>query len=481
MTLMSTIAPKLAATALAALALSACAVGPDYKGPPKVAALGSTTGFVRAPAAVQPGAPAPARWWTALNDPLLDRLIDETLRANPSLAEASAHLRAARAKLSAERAKSGPNGQATATELAAAIPSNTVSAVTRTPSKGGTTHFDLYSAGFDATWELDLFGARKRAEQSAGAQVGDVAAQVDDVKVSLAAETADAYIALGAAREHLERLQSEVRLARAALGFSLQRRAAGATLDGEVESARRDLLSLEASMASERAQAAAALDALAVLTGRAPGALDAELAGVRSAPEAPALTPVGDVQGLIAHRPDVRAAERAYAGKVADVGSAVADFYPKVTLVGDLSIGGTRVQNLTNAGDAVGLGAPMLQWNILSLGQLEAGLRGAKAERDAAAAHYQGAVLSALQDANDSLARFGEARRSAADLAEVEASAHRDCDQMKERTAVGAASRRDLVTAERQCLQAEGQASDARVQLVRSWVALQKSLGLGWS
>ncbi|PNB35481.1 RND transporter, partial [Pseudomonas sp. FW305-130] len=82
-----------------------------------------------------------------------------------------------------------------ATEVAAAIPSNTVSAVTRTPSNGGTTHFDLYSAGFDATRKLDLFGARKRAEQSAAAQVGGVAAQVDDVKVSLAAETADAYIA----------------------------------------------------------------------------------------------------------------------------------------------------------------------------------------------------------------------------------------------------------------------------------------------
>jgi NodT family efflux transporter outer membrane factor (OMF) lipoprotein len=481
MTLMSTNAPKLVAVTFAALALSACAVGPDYKGPPKVAALGSTTEFVRAPAAVQPSTPAHARWWTALNDPLLDRLIDKTLHANPSLAEASAHLRAARARLSAERAKSGPNGRVTATEVAAAIPSNTVSAVTRTPSNGGTTHFDLYSAGFDATWELDLFGARKRAEQSAAAQVGGVAAQVDDVKVSLAAETADAYIALGAAREHLERLQNEERLTRAALDFSLQRRAAGATMDAEVESARRDLLSLQASMASERAQAAAALDALAVLTGQAPGALDAELASVRNAPETPATTSVGDVQSLISHRPDVRAAEHAYAGKVADVGSAVADFYPKVTLMGDLSIGGTRVQSLTNAGDAVGLGAPMLQWNILSLGQLEAGLRGAKAERDAAAAHYQGAVLGALQDANDSLARFGEARRAAADLGQLEASAHRDCDQMKERTALGAASRRDLISAERQCLHARGQASDARVQLLRSWVALQKSLGLGWS
>ena len=157
MTLMSNNAPKLLAVAFAALALSACAVGPDYKGPPKIAALDNTTGFVRAPAAVQPSTPAPARWWTALNDPLLDRLIDKTLRANPSLAEASSHLRAARARLSAERAKSGPNGRATATEVAAAIPSNTVSAVTRTPSNGGTTHFDLYSAGFDATWELYLF------------------------------------------------------------------------------------------------------------------------------------------------------------------------------------------------------------------------------------------------------------------------------------------------------------------------------------
>lgn len=101
---MSTIAPKLAAVAFAAFALAGCAVGPDYKGPPKVATLGSNSGFVRAPAVVQPGAPTPARWWTALNDPELDHLIDETLRANPNLVEASAHLRAARAKLSAERA-----------------------------------------------------------------------------------------------------------------------------------------------------------------------------------------------------------------------------------------------------------------------------------------------------------------------------------------------------------------------------------------
>lgn len=466
---------------LIAAVLAGCrTVGPDYAGPP---AAPPGAAFARAGdlAAPLPDA-APAPWWTAMGDPVLDTLERRALRANPNLDVARARLRQARAALNGARANRLPNGTASALAAHAHLPpiGAKPGGGLRVPSS-----LNLYNVGFDATWEIDLFGGQRRALEAAGAAAQAAEAGVLDAQVSLAAEVAQAYVQLRATQVRMALADAAVARQQRIVDLT-RRRVAGGTastldlvrLQGQLEATRAESEPLAA-------QLDAARDALAVLAGAAPGALDAELAAadpanVDAVPLPPASVPVGDPAGLLRRRPDVRAAERTLGARTAQVGQAEAARFPHLTLLGLIGIGGTRPADLTRLDDFAAIAAPRLSWNVLDFGRNRARVDQAEGVRAQAEAQYRAAVLDALRDAEDALARFRQGRATVATVARARVAADQAARLTEARRRAGTASLIDVLDTERQLLAADDNLAAARAALTTDFIALQKALGLGW-
>ena len=315
------------AAASAALLLGGCVVGPNYKGPPTVAPAAAASGAFHRAGDASPAQPA-ARWWAALGDPQLDALIDQALAASPDLEAARARLRQSRAGLKQSRANLMPSTEASALYL---TPSTSPPCSAAAAAAAG---LDLYDTGFDATWEIDLFGGERRAVEGASAQAQALQADLEDAQVSLEAEVARAYVSLRDLQQRLANARSTAELETQMLALAKVRRAGGTASDLDVEQLQNQLESTRANLIPLQAQITDQLDRLAVLTGREPGALDAELSAPAAVPAPPASVAVGDPAALLRRRPDIRAAERRLAQQNALIGQRTADLFPKVQLLG---------------------------------------------------------------------------------------------------------------------------------------------------
>ena len=475
--------------------LSGCTVGPDYHGAPDVA-HGATqaTSFVRAPAAgVTTVGHAPSRWWESLNDPSLNALIDAALKNNPDLHAAQARLRQSRAQLQQQRAAEMPKVSADALALRTREPdlsglqsSQQSSGNTSSSGQGtGTSHgrgpLQFYSAGFDASWEIDLFGGTRRAIEAASAQAEAVNADLADTQVSLAAEVAQAYIDLRSQQQRLLLADQSAQLEQKTLDLIRQQRERGVVTDADVERQTTQVENTKATLIPLDEQITESLDQLAVLTGQAPGALDRELATPAPLPAMPASVPVDDPAAVLKQRPDIRAAERRLAASNAQIGQHEADLFPKVSMLGFIGSNASDPGHLLRKSAFTWLGAPYLQWDVLDFGRTRGSIRQAEAGRDEAAARYTQTVLAALQDANNALSRYGHQRESVARLKQIETSADRSAGLMRQRYDAGASSLIDLLDTQRVQFSAQQNLVQGRAELLKDFVSLQKSLGLGWA
>ncbi|HEY0297353.1 MAG TPA: efflux transporter outer membrane subunit [Bordetella sp.] len=471
-----------------AVVLAGCAVGPDYHDAPPVAqAALSAPAYARAPATagVVPQA-APSDWWRQLNDATLTALIEAALAQSPDVHAAEARLRQARAQLGQQRAALTPS--LTADVAAPRLRSPNVGSLLGGSSQqsgesqqsGGQGPLQLYSTSFDASWELDLFGGVRRATESAAAQAEAVSADLADVQVSLAAEVGQAYIGLRDEQQRLRLAQQSAEVQQKMLDLTRRRRAAGTAADLDVERLTSQVEGTRASLLPLDAQIVESLDRLAVLTGKAPGDLDAQLSPAGDLPVMPASVPVGDPGALLKQRPDIRAAERRLAASYAQIGAKTADLFPKVTLMGVLGFTSTSFGDVLSKDSFTWMGIPFLQWNFLSFGRTRQAIVQAEAERDEADARYQQTVLSALQDANDALSRYGHQREHVLRLQQVQVSAGRAAQLTRQRYAAGASSLIDLLDAQRVEYSAQQDVVAGQASLLQDYVSLQKSLGLGW-
>ncbi|MDB5827023.1 MAG: transporter [Variovorax sp.] len=502
--------------ALAAVALTGCTVGPDYRGPPNAAPLSSAAGAFRRADATESAASPPSRWWDALGDPALTHVIDLALAQSPTLRAAQARILQARATLARQRAASYPSVTATGAAIAANLPPNsplaalggsgsnsasgnsssqatTGAAASGTGASGSTSTgsgsgadtgrqtVDFYSAGFDALWEIDFFGGLRRGVEGARARVESAAARYEDAQVQLAAEVGQAYAALRG-------VQAQIRLAQTTLGdqqrlleLAESRRRHGTADDLDVERARAQFLRARADLVPLMARRDESLDQLALLSGQEPGTLDKDLLDAAPLPALPATVAVGDPAAMLRRRPDVRAAERALASSNAAIGQAIAQRFPRVRLIGDIGFSSGQASDLFNKNNLMALGGPVLQWNFLNFGSTQAQVRQARAANDEAVAQYEGAVLAALQDAESSLSRFGHQRDNVYQLSDARDSAARASGLARRRYAGGTASQIDVLTADTQRIQVEQSLAQSQAELLRDYVALQKSLGLGWT
>jgi len=456
------------------LALAGCVVGPNYGGPPAVVpkAIEAPT-FQRAGGASN--AAPQARWWTALNDPELDSLIEAALAASPDAAAAQARVRQARASLRQQKAALLP----TTSTTALALGSQGLTTVLTGPVPGGGA-LDLYSVGFDATWELDLFGGQARAVEGARAQAQAYQDDLEGAEVSLTADVAQAYVELRDYQQQLALSQRNAEIEAKMLDLTQRRRAGGAASDLDVERLNTQLQNTRANLVPLSAEIVAQLNRLAVLTAQAPGALDAQLQTPAQPPAPPEKIAVGDPGALLRQRPDVRAAERRLAQQNALIGQRTADLFPKVSVLGDVGFMSTDPAHLFDGGSLTYAGAPILQWSPFDFGRVRAKIGQARAERDVAEANYRKTVLDALEDAETSLARYAAQRNSVISLERVKASADRAAALENLRVQGGTAALTDMLDVESRRVEADLGVEQAKARLTLDFVALQKSLGLGW-
>ncbi len=464
---------------ISATLLSGCVVGPNYKGPPAVAPnAASAPAFHRADASSTPGEPT-AQWWTALNDAELAHLIDAALAASPDLEAARARIVQSRAGLKSARADRLPTTGSTAAYLRSKGLTSFIGGG-QAAAAGSSSTVEIYTVDFDATWEIDLFGGKTRAVEGAKAQAEATQAALDGVQVSLEAEVAQAYVALRQLQQRLELSRRNAEIERRMLDLTRQRRAGGTASDLDVEQLNNQLQSTEADLVPLAAQITEQLDRLAVLTGREPGQLDAELTPVGALPTPPATVAVGDPAALLRRRPDIRQAERQLQQSNALIGQRTADLFPKVTLLGSIGYTAPELSHLFDSANQTSAVAPFLQWTPFDFGRTRAKIAQAHGAYEEAVANYRKTVLGALQDAETSLSRYGRQRDSLNGLLRVQASADRSASLQAMRERGGTATTIEVLDTELRRVQARQGVLDAQAQLTQDYIALQKSLGLGW-
>ena len=455
-------------------ASSACRVTPDYERP----ALSLPERFVEAESGTPPAPPPPQldRWWTLLGDPLLSDLVERARAQNLDLRRARERVLEARAAHDRVRGTSGPRIDAQAG--ASWLESSTNLGNSRFGDPDPT---QFHQAGFDASWELDLFGRNARAVEAAGA--GAEAAEEDAraVQVSLCAEVARQYVELRAAQEAaaLTRANLEAQLSTVEL-VGVRARAQMAS-DLDLARAEAQAASTRALLPQLEARASAARHGLAVLLGLAPGALNVELASAAEVPEAPVMDAAGVPADLLLRRPDLRGAERELAGAAALSSEARAELFPRISLGAALGLQANRVGDLLDGDSKTFSVGPGLFAPLFQSGALRANVRAQDARAAQARLRYEQAVLNALREVEDALVAADRERARQASLAEALAASRRALGLAQDMQRTGLADFFDVLEAQRTALTAETALAESRGRLCTNTLLLYKALGGGWS
>jgi len=451
--------------------LGGCVMGPDFRqAPAPPASMGEA--FARAGSMEAAPSPRQTTWWRDLNDPLLDQLIGQALASNPSNDIAQARVRQARSQLRGAQASRAPvvgSGAAVGDLRAPSI-------LTGGPPQSSS----VFLAGFDALWEIDVFGGWRRGAEAAEAGFEAARAEAEGARLSLTAETTRTYLAYRGIQLQLGLARQALALQTRATELSGQLETAGKISRVDHEAAERGLEARRLAVNALEAELNDFQDALAVLTGEAPGALDTVLAQVRPIPLPPASVTIEHPAAMLARRPDIRAAEHRLHIAYARIGVVEAARMPSFTLAGVVGLGGAAEGDLDRTNNLFSLAGPSLQWNFADFGRGRAGVDQAVAGRDEAEAAYQGAVLGALRDAEGALNRYGEARQALGMQARTLASAHSGADLTQQAYRAGRSSVLDAIAAEGQRLAAESALIQAQAELTIRYVALQKALAMGW-
>jgi len=444
-------------------ALTACAVRPPYA-PPAVApvALRNAEPALAAEAAFDPG------WWGQFEDPVLEELESRALAANYDVRIAVARVDQARAIFDTVKRDQYPTvtAGAVADRRSEAIPG-----FANTPLTVST-----FSVGFDAFWELDVFGRIRSQVRSATATAEGYQASLDDVRVSVAAEVARNYFELRGLQQRLAVAERSLANQQETLRLTQVRRDAGIGEEQDVASAGARVAAIEASVPPIRSAIAQREHRLAVLIATRPGAPGVDLAQ-RPYPVLAKALPIGEPDSLLRRRPDVRAAERRLAASTANEAVAAADLYPHITISGFLGLLAGRGNLFDIADTRAWAVTPALSWAAFDLGSARARLRGVEGVTRESLAEFEQVVLRALEETENALVNYREEQQRLVKLAEQARESSRAAAIARVRYREGAADFLALLDAERTELQAEDSVAEAEAGVFTSIVAVYKALG----
>ncbi len=449
--------------------LTSCVVGPDYRTPDL--AMPSRWG---SKAATKPSkTPQLSQWWKQLKDPILDALIEEAIASNLDVATAKAKIREARATYREQKGALLPSVEGAASGKR-----------TRTSAtSGGTTDATfstLYNGGFDASWELDLFGGNKRAVEAAKYGVDAADEQLRDTILTLIGDVASYYVQ---AREYqaLRDLakRSAVSQRKSAALTHVEYLAGSATA---VDTAKADALasSTESDIPTYEISYMQAVHRLSVLLGKPPATLEERLKSSGPIPSPRMNVSTGIPADILTSRPDVRLAERQLAQYTAKIGQAEANRYPSISLTGDISSSATSIGDLAKKSSIGWTFGPSLTVPIFQGGQLKAAVDVAKAQRDQYFIAYQSAVLSAMEDVENAIVSLTQERLKYAKIVSSSNSYRTASDLARTLNKAGVSSFLDVLDAERSLYSAEESVIQSRASIATDYISLNKALGGGW-
>ena len=469
--------PRAAASILAlALLTSACAVGPNYQRPD----VKLTSAYVT-PAPVAIAQPATIEtWWDGFNDPMLTTVVQRALAQNLDLEQARARILQSRAMARAAGAALLP--QAGASGSVARVDQSLLSPIGEIGSHlpGFERDYDDYAVGASASWEIDLFGGLRREREAALAGARSAQATAQAVRISVAADAADAYLQVRAYQARLQVANRQLRTQEDLVSLVDQRARQGVSPDRDLNTAKAAMDGVRAAIPPLQAGLDAELNRLDVLMGAQPGTYRAELEAPVALPATPALSIADGPADLLRRRPDVLAAEQALIAANAQIGAAVSDYYPKVSISGLLgyeSLDSTRL--FTGLGQESQIAAG-LRWRLFDFGRVDAEVAQAKGRKAEALAAYRASILKATEDVENALSDLNQQQIRAAALSRQIDELTRARDQAQQAYEGGAISLVEVRDADRDLLTASDELVRARAETDRAAVAAYRALGGGW-
>ncbi len=465
------------ALAVMAAAAGGCAVGPNYQRPSV-----STPAQWSEPLAggETNGVAALTEWWTNFHDAELDSLIQRAVQSNLDVQVARARVREARAQYNIAAADFLPtvdaSGSYARTETSKHQP------VLGSLPVPGNVPFEnnVYQAGFDASWEIDVFGGTRRATESARAQVAASEADRRATVMTLLGDVARNYLDVRGYQRRLAIADENIQAQARALALTQDRFNQGLTSDLDVQQATTLLATTRAEVPTLNTDLQASIHRLGVLLGQAPGALQAELSAPAAIPAAAPVVPVGLPSDLLLRRPDVQRAERQLAAATANIGVAKSDLFPKFFLTGAAGFESVSASDWFTAGSQFWSVGPTVQWRIFDAGRIRANIKVQNARQEQALATYEQTVLTAFEDTENSLTAYAneQIRRQSLETAVI--ASQKSLDLANKLYASGLTDFLHVLDAERSLYQAQ----DALVQSDRTvsanLVSLYKALGGGW-
>jgi NodT family efflux transporter outer membrane factor (OMF) lipoprotein len=451
---------------VAAGALSACTVGPDYERPalPAPAAWQSDTTVFPTTAA------SPAAWWQQLGSSQLDALIDTCLADNLDLRSAAARIRQARAAAGVADATSWP-------QLDGFGSYSRVRTTEATPSPVRGLEYDTWTLGFDASWELDLFGRLAREQEARGAEVSLSEADAVALRVSLAAEVVTAYAGLVGATARRDVATASVTAAEQLVQLTAARTTGGVGNDLDTARAERLLAAARSRIPAQDRDWQTARNRLAVLLGRTPDLLAATLVQSAQLGPVPDVVALGLPADLIERRPDVRAAEHRLHATTARLGAALAERFPRLSITGFFGLQSDRSNDLLRTSSRALTAGPSLRLPLFTGGGVGAQIAGRQAAIDEALADLEQTVLRAFEEVENATSALQQERRRVTELVTAVAAAERARTFAQQRFDAGIDDFLAVLDAEQSRLDLADQLAVATTEVVRQFAALQKALG----
>lgn len=468
-----------AAIVLAAL-LAGCAVGPDYQTPemmmparwgaaqPSVAAKGVANGENQPP---QLG-----RWWERLNDKTLNHLVEEAIRGNLDVATAKARVRQARATYKQAVGTLFPGVTGSGSYTRAQDGSNVSSTGDITVSGP----YDSYQLGLNASWELDLFGANRRAAEAAKYGLDSSEENLRNTLLTLVGDVATNYVEARGYQARMGLARRTAASQRETAAITRSKLVAGSASAVDVANAEGLAAGTEANVPELRSSYQQAVNRLSILLGQPPTTLNARLERPVGIPSPRNQVPKGVPANVLLSRPDVRLAERQLAQYTAQIGQAQAALYPDVSLVGDINTSGFKLGDLGKSSSISWSFGPSLSVPIFNAGQLMSAVEYAQAQRDEYFIAYRSAVLTALEDVENASVAFQQERLKYGSLTASARSYRKAATLSRSLYQAGSSSFLDVLDAERSLYSAEDSALQSRVAIATDYVSLNKALGGGW-
>ncbi len=453
------------------LILAGCAtVGPDYNAPDLSPPAAWRAELSKGLETGTEDTVSLSAWWDSLGDSVLSGLMEQAVTGNLDLKKAEASLREARARRIMSRSGLFPSVDA----------SGSVSRSRGSEETGSGSERELYRAGFDAGWEIDLFGGVRRSVEAANADLQASRESLRDVLVSLTAEVALNYVDVRAYQARIAAAEEILAVQETTRRLTETRYQSGLEDGLAVRQARYALESTRSTLPALRTALEEAKSRLAVLLGLAPGSLEKMLNAILPIPTVPRVIVLGVPADVLRRRPDVRKAERELAAQTARVGIATADLYPKITLAGSIGLESLTADRLLSSGSLFYNYGPSISWPIFHAGAIRANIEVQSALEEQALRAYESTVLGALEEVENALVAFAgeQSRRDALTGAVREAREAVRLARIKYE--VGLTDFSNLLEAQRSLLSFRDQQLTSEGAVASDLIQLYKALGGGW-